>query len=113
MEHLKCKETRLNNPYSYRPEIENELLSSLPTKMIGCTHPTKVLRTASKILKLNLLECALLGWLLKRSNYLLGDLSASANNIGMFDEDQNKFLLLIVLLNGYHVKSFLSNNTSP
>jgi hypothetical protein len=113
MEHLKCTETRLNNPYSYRQEIEKELLSNLPAKMIGSTHPTKVLRTAAKILKLNLLESALLGWLLKRSNYSLDDVSAPASRIGMLEEDQNKSLLLIILLNGYHVKSFLNNSTSP
>ena len=81
--------------------------------MIGSTHPTKVLRTAASILKLNLLECALLAWLLKRSSYLVGDLGGSGNSIAMFEEDENKCLLLIVLLNGYHVKSFLSNTTSP
>jgi hypothetical protein len=31
----------------------------------------------------------------------------------LFEEDQNKELLLLILLNAYHVKSFLNNLTPP
>lgn len=55
MEHLKCNEMHLNNPYSYRPEIEKELLASLPARMLSGPHPTRVVRMASNVLKLNLL----------------------------------------------------------
>ena len=71
------------------------------------------MRTASSILKMNLLECSLLGWLLRGSRYSLMELSVSATNITLFEEDHNKQLLLLILLNAYYAKNFLSPEMPP
>lgn len=72
-----------------------------------------MVRTAAGILRLNLLECSLLAWLLKRSGYGLLDLSHSSRGISLFEEDQNKQLLLLILLNAYYVKSYLNQGMLP
>ena len=59
-------------------------MRSLPEDIVTTTQVGKVVRTAASIVKLNLLECALLGWLLKRSNFTLRDLNSSANQISLF-----------------------------
>jgi len=44
-------------------------LNSLPTLVLTTTQSGKIVRTAAAMLKLNLLECSLLAWLLKKSKY--------------------------------------------
>ena len=85
MEHFRCSEQNLASTYNYRREIEKELLGSLPEHVLTLTNAGKVVRTVASILQLNMLECALLVWLLKRSQYTLRDLSASANRIALFE----------------------------
>jgi hypothetical protein len=89
------------------------LLRSLPVKVLALTQSGKVIRTAAGILRLNLLECSLLTWLLKRSRYGLVDLTSSSHEISVFEEDQNKQLLLLILLNAYYVKTYLNQNSQP
>lgn len=110
---MKCQEQNIGCAYSYRNEIERELLRSLPLKILTQTQSGKVVRTAAGILRLNLLECSLLAWLLKRSKYGLVDLSHSSHGISLFEEDQNKQLLLLILLNAYYVKTYLNQNSLP
>lgn len=86
---------------------------NIPSTIVTTANAGKVIRTASSILRLNLLECALLGWLLKHSSYSLHSLTSSANNISLFEEDQNKELLLLILLNAYYVKSYLNKEQPP
>lgn len=85
MEAFKCQEQHLSSNYNYKVEIEKELISSLPSHIVTATQAGKVIRTASSILRLNLLECALLSWLLKHSNYSLNSLTSSANHISLFE----------------------------
>lgn len=84
MHKYKCREKNVCIPYNYRHEIENELISSLPPHLITTLQANKVIRTVSSILKINLLECSLLSWLLKSSKYTLYDLSDSSNQISLF-----------------------------
>ena len=71
------------------------------------------MRTAAGILQMNLLECALLGGLLRKCKYGLVDLSSSSSGIAVFEEDHNKQLLLLILLNAYYVKTYLSQHSPP
>lgn len=41
------------------------------------------------------------------------DLTESANHISLFEEDHNKELLLLILLNAYYVKSYLNKGQAP
>lgn len=41
------------------------------------------------------------------------DLSSSSHHISLFEEDHNKSLLLLILLNAYYVKSYLLNGSHP
>jgi hypothetical protein len=110
---MHCNEQSVCTAYNYRLEIEQELLRSIPQKILAATQSGKVVRTAVGILRLNLLECSLLAWLLKKSQYGLLDLSHSSRGISLFEEDQNKQLLLLILLNAYYVKSYLNQGTLP
>ena len=110
---MKCNETNICVPYSFRREIEQELLRSLPMRIATLTQSGKVVRTAAGMLRLNLLECSLLAWLLRRSKYSLMDLSNSSHAIALFEEDHNKSLLLLILLNAYYVKTYLEQRGPP
>ena len=113
MERYLCNEQSTGASYCYRREIEQEILDSMPSHIVTSTHSGKIVRTAASILKLNLLECSLLGWLLRGSRYSLMELSVSATSITLFEEDQNKQLLLLILLNAYYAKNFLSPDIPP
>lgn len=41
------------------------------------------------------------------------DLSSSSHGIALFEEDHNKQLLLLILLNAYYVKTYLNQSTLP
>ncbi len=110
---MQCNEQSVCIAYNYRVEIEQELLRSIPQRVLTVTQSGKVVRTAAGILRLNLLECSLLAWLLRRSHYGLVDLSHSSRGISLFEEDQNKQLLLLILLNAYYVKTYLHQGALP
>ena len=51
-------------------------------------------------------------WLLKHSNFVFNRFTSSASKISIFEEDQNKELLLIILLNAYYVKTYLNKDVN-
>jgi hypothetical protein len=52
---FKCSENKAGVGYSYRKEIEKELLRSLPSQVLATAQSGKVVRTAAGMLRLNLL----------------------------------------------------------
>lgn len=51
----KCSEQNIGVSYSYRKEIEKELLRSIPVSVLTMAQSEKVVRSASGMLRLNLL----------------------------------------------------------
>jgi hypothetical protein len=66
MEANLCQEQTALLPYAYRMEIEQELRSPLAVLGYQTDDSRVVVRTAAKILRMNLLECTLVCWLLAK-----------------------------------------------
>lgn len=62
---------------------------------------------------MNLLDCALLVWLLKEGASNWSGLDLSAKDCHLFAEEGERGLFLLLLLNGYYVKSSLSDCFDP
>lgn len=72
--------------YNYRNEVEQQLIDSFPLEIACRCSLKRIVRLSCKLLHINLFECALLSWLLKRSKYDFTNLMHSSSHIKMVDE---------------------------
>lgn len=115
--------------YLFHAEMETMLCNSVPMQIASRHSVLRIMRLACSLVHLNMLESAFLSWLLRHSKYNLKELPSIKEKItcdkevesnnAESEKDENsgqlkietdkldKKLLLLVLLNAYHVKAFL------
>lgn len=108
-----CLERNAASCYSYRSEIETQIAACIADKELEPRRSRVVIRTVAKLLKMNLLDCALLVWLLKEGGCDWSQLDLSGQDCHTFAEESERGLFLLLLLNGYYVKSCLSDCFDP
>jgi hypothetical protein len=101
----------MGEKYNYKAEIEYSIIEHLPLGIKSKCPTKKIVRIVVNLLKINPFECALLCWLLKKTN--LEQSLESVNhsewniNFSILEETLDKKVLLLLLLNGYNVKNHL------
>lgn len=108
-----CLEKDAASHYSYRSEIETQIAAYINISSPSPRRSRVVIRTAARLLKMNLLDCSLLVWLLREGGCDWSDLDLSSKNCDIFTEEGERGLFLLLLLNGYYVKSCLSDCFDP
>lgn len=110
MQTYSCKEKNIQTEYAYSAETENELLRRLPPPIVLTPYAKRVLRKVAGLLRLNIFECFLLGWILQRSRYDFASLGVGLLEIKQFEETSEKEFFLYLLLNAYCVKCYVNGH---
>lgn len=113
MSTFRCLEKDAASHYTYRSEIETQIAASITSSLLSPRRSRVVIRTTAKLLKMNLLDCSLLVWLLKEGGCDWSELALSSKDCDIFAEESERGLFLLLLLNGYYVKSSLSDCLDP
>ena len=87
MSSFRCPEKNAASCYTYRSEIETQIEACAVGVEIEPRRRRVVIRTVAKLLKMNLLDCTLLVWLLREGGSDWSDLDLSAKDYHVFAEE--------------------------